>query len=103
MDLYSAIIAVITIYLLFLYFYANNIDYIILAIFFLIGLAYIKNDGFVIYAPSIVLGLITILIIREQLTSFIKNITNKRFIINLIIFIIFFFLPFLFIKKYYNL
>jgi len=103
MDLYSAVISVIAIYLIFLYFKKKDIDYLILAIFFLIWLAYIKNDGFVIYTPWIIFATIVTILLQNKLKYTLKSLNNKKFITNIIIFILFFFLPFLFLKKYYNL
>ena len=104
MDLYSAITSTISIYLLFSFLNKKDYDYLVLAIFFLIWLSYIKNDWFIIYMPWIIFAFFIILFLKKQLKDIFKYIIkNKKLLIISIIFFLFFFLPFLAIKKYYNL
>ncbi len=81
-------------------------DYGYLSLWFLLGfiLCNIKNDWLLWYFAWIFLGLIFILLISQRLIPTISEIFKKKTILFQIIFFgFYFFLPFIFIKRYHNL
>lgn len=99
-SVYYAILAI-----LFLYQFLEQEDAsdLVLGTYFLWFLSYIKNDGFVIYMPGILIGFTLVVLLKKQRASLRAKTRNKTTVTQLLIGIVLFLLPFLSIKQFYNL
>ncbi len=104
MELPSAAYALLTIWALWRFLEDQDYDYISLALLFWFVLSYIKNDGFVVYLPAILVAFIVVLLSTKKLGTFIQWFFKHSYnaLVSLFFFV-FFFLPFLVIKNYYHL
>lgn len=100
-SIYYTILAVRALYR---YLEEKDLNFLVLWSLFLWILSYVKNDGFVVYMPAVVIGFVVIQIFKRDFVNMIKSIWNKKRILWLLIWwIIVFLLPFLAIKQYYDL
>lgn len=99
MDLPNITYCMISARMFYLYLEKNDFDYFSLGLLFWIITAYIKNDGFVVYFPWLLIALFIILFLKKRLKSTIKwFLKDKDNLLKSIWYIIYFFLPFLIIK-----
>lgn len=104
MELGSAMYSILTIRALSAFLETKDYSYISLGLLFGFILSYIKNDGFVVYLPAILLTFIGVLLIEKRLKK--DLIWFAKSGINIVLsglYFLFFFVPFLAIKSYYNL
>ncbi len=104
MELASAAYSIIAIWAFLNYLEKRDYPYISIGLLSLFILSYIKNDWFIVYLPGILMSLFIVLVwqkdFKEQILWFFKKWYN--WLISVLYFL-FFFLPFLIIKNYYNL
>lgn len=101
MEIASAVYAIITIRTFYKILKTKDLTYFPLAIIFWSILVYIKNDGFIVYLPGIIIAFLIILSLHKRLWEFFKNLFNKEFRKTLLWSIastIYFFIPFLAVK-----
>lgn len=104
MELASATYSLLTIWAFWKFLEDKNYEYISLWLLLWFMLSYIKNDGFVVYLPGILIALVVILLSSKTLVATLKWFFKNTY--NLLLsgfFFVFFFLPFLIIKNYYHL
>lgn len=103
-ELPSVYYSIISLYLLYEYLKDKDTKVLVLASLFLWILSYVKNDGFVIYMPAIILSFVLFLVQSSQLKIFFRWLLQSKQDIGLLIWgVVLFLLPFLGIKQYYNL
>ena len=99
MDLPSIIYCMISARLFYQYLEYKYFSYLSLWLLFWIITAYIKNDGFVVYLPWLLIALIIILCIKKDLLFTVKwFFKDKDNMMKLILYFIYFFIPFLIVK-----
>lgn len=104
MELASAAYSVLTIWALWKFLEEKEFNYITLALLLWFILSYIKNDGFIVYLPWILIAFFIVLISQKTFGKMLKGFFADRYTILLSwFFFVFFFLPFLIIKNYYHL
>ncbi len=104
MELASAAYSIITIRAFRNYLERKDCDYISLWLLSGFILSYVKNDWFVVYLPAILIALFMVLILQRDFKKQILWFFRKWY--NWLLsglYFLFFFLPFLIIKGYYNL
>lgn len=104
MELASAAYSLLAIWALWKFLEEYEYAYISLALLSWFILSYVKNDGFVIYLPGILLAFVIVLLTKKTLVKVIQSFFKDTY--NILIsafFFVFFFLPFLIIKNYYHL
>ena len=105
LDLASSVYAVLSVWSF--YVFLENKDYSYLTLWVLFGsiLSYIKNDGFIVYFPGIILGFLSALLLWKQFLPTIKNLFGKerKYLYGILCTLIYFYSPFLFLKFYHGL
>lgn len=102
-ELPSVYYTILSSRLLYEYLESKEISYAILWSFFLWILAFIKNDGFVVYMPWVIISFGLILLLRREFMWFIRTIFLKKNIWWLLGGVLLLLVPFLAIKQYYDL
>lgn len=103
-ELPSVYYSIIAIYMLYLSLQDDDLDYLSLGLIFLWILAYIKNDWFVVYVPSIIISISMIYLHQSKLLFIIrKTVSSFKHLAILVVSAVLMFLPFLFIKFFYGL
>lgn len=103
-ELLSVYYSILAIRYLYEYLESKDLSFVVLASYFLWILSYIKNDGFVIYMPAVLISFGIVLLVQNKILTFIKDCRkDKKIFWSLLAGIIWFLLPFLALKQYYNL
>lgn len=105
MDLPSAIYTALAVIAFYQWIHTDGTrDDLMLGIAFLSIVSYIKNDGFVVYMAGTLLALVGYLVIfRKQMTEKIATFKKLPTWVGIAAIVLFFIVPFTFIKSYYNL
>lgn len=104
MELASAAYSLLTIWALWKFIEEWLYEYVALWLLFGFILSYVKNDGFVVYLPGILLAFVFVLFRNKMLLKTIQWFWKSTYIFLFSVFsFLFFFLPFLIIKQYYHL
>ena len=104
MELPCAVYSLITIWAFWKFLEEKDYDYMSLALLLGFVLSHIKNDWLLWYFAGILISFVVILILAKQLLPMIVGFANKKVALRSSLFYgIFFFVPFLFVKRYYHL
>lgn len=99
MDLPNIIYCMIFARLFYEYLESKDFFYVSLGFLFWFITAYIKNDGFIVYFPWLLIALIIILCLKRNLLSTIKwFFKDKNNVLKTVLYTIYFFIPFLIVK-----
>lgn len=103
MELASVTYAILMIWWLYEYIKSDykNYHFVILSIICWWILSNIKNDWIVVYLPWIIIAFLLILVLDKKVNLFFKQLVQKNSIIWFILSLIYFYIPFLFVKLYY--
>lgn len=104
MELASAAYSILTIRALWKFLETKEYDYIWLGLLLWFILSHIKNDGLLGYFAGIVIAFVGMLVFTKQFVPALVGFVKKKNVFrSSICYVIFFFVPFLFVKWYYNL
>lgn len=104
MELASAAYSLIAIWALRKFLEEKEYSYISLALLSWFILSYVKNDGFVVYLPGILIAFVILLLTTKTFSKVIQWFFKDTYnILVSVFFFVFFFLPFLIIKNFYHL
>lgn len=104
MELACAVYSILTIWALWTFLETKEYEYIWLGLLLWFILSHIKNDGLLWYFAGIVIAFVGVLLITKQFLPVVIPFIKKRSVLRSSLFYaIFFFVPFLLIKRYYGL
>lgn len=99
MELPSIVYCIICVRLFYEYLEDKDFDYLSLWLLFWFVISYIKNDGFVVYFPGLLIALFVVLCFKKNLRITIKWLfQDKNNLFKSIWYFVYFFIPFLFVK-----
>jgi hypothetical protein len=100
-EILSVVYSIVCIRIWWKWIQTHDTSWWILTVIVLWIIAYIKNDWFVVYVPAILLWLFCTLLVMKQLSKVLHFI--KDAFVSIILSLLFFGLPFAFLKMYHNL
>lgn len=104
MELPSIIYCIICVRLFYKYLEDKDFDYLSLWLLFWFIISYIKNDGFVVYFPGLLIALFVVLCLKKNLRITIKWLfKDKNNLFKSIWYFVYFFIPFLLVKIIHGL
>ncbi len=104
MELPCAVYSILTIWALGKFLEEKEYSYFSLALLLGFMLSYVKNDGFIVYFPWILVAFLIILLSQKILKKTFRDFFRDKYTIWIFLFFFFFFfLPFFFLKNYYHL
>ena len=99
MELPSIVYCIICVRLFYEYLEDKDFDYLSLWLLFWFIISYIKNDGFVVYFPGLLIALLIVLCLKKNLRITIKWLfQEKNNLFKSVWYFVYFFIPFLLVK-----